>query len=120
MKKFIALGLFIGSPLLTFAAMIDASPGTVGYIIATVASWISYVVPVLITLAIAFFIWGVVQFITASDEEAKKLGRTRIINGLIGLFVIVAFWGIIAMVQKTFSVDSSTGGVGTIDLISNF
>ncbi|MFA6355284.1 MAG: hypothetical protein WCW65_02575 [Candidatus Paceibacterota bacterium] len=116
MKKLIGLGLVLG-PLSAFA-VIDDAPGTVGYIIATVASWISYIVPVLITLAVAYFIWGVISFMTSSDEEAKKMGRTKIINGLIGLFVIVAFWGIIAMIQKTFSVDSSTGGTGTMDAIN--
>lgn len=108
MKKFIALGVVLGSPLMALA--FNSNPGTVGYIIYTVASWISYIVPLLITIAIGYFIWGVISFITSSDEEAKKNGRDKIINGLIGLFVIVAFWGIIALVRNTFFVN---GGVDT-------
>ena len=115
MKKMILLGSVLGAPLLTFAVTdMNATPGTFGYIIYTVSTWINYIVPVLITLAIAYFIWGVITFITSSDEEAKKNGRTKIINGLIGLFVIMAFWGIIALVRKTFSIG---GGVDSSDSV---
>ncbi len=100
MKKIIALFGLLVLPVFAFAA------GTITDIIVTVVGWTAYIVPVLMTLAIAYFIWGVIQFITASDEEAKKMGRTKIINGLIGLFVIVSFWGIIAVVKKTFDINS--------------
>jgi hypothetical protein len=70
---------------------------------------LSYVVPALITIAVIYFIWGVITFMGSSDEESKKMARTKIINGLIGLFVIVAFWGIIAIVKQTFGVGNSTG-----------
>lgn len=105
MKKIIALGLGIGfAPLLVFAAV-----NTVGGIIVQLLGFLSYVVPALVTIAVIYFIWGVISFIMASDEEAKKMGKTKIINGLIGLFVIVAFWGIIAIVKNTFSVGNATG-----------
>ena len=48
-------------------------------------------------------------FISSSDEEAKKGGRAKIINGLIGLFVIVCFWGIIGIVKNTFGIGNATG-----------
>lgn len=114
MKKIIALGLVVGSGFPLLALAIDASQGTIGYIIYTVATWISYVVPLLITVAIGYFIWGVISFITASDEEAKKNGRGKIINGLIGLFVILAFWGIIAIVQRTFGVGGTVNYSGSV------
>lgn len=107
MKKFIALGLVISAPLAASAAY-----STVGTILATLIGYLNYIVPALITIAVIFFIWGVIQFILSSDEEAKKNGRGKIINGLIGLFVIVAFWGIIGLVQRTFDVGGGTmGGV---------
>lgn len=110
MKKIIGLGFVVASPFIASAA------GTIGGIITLLITWVGWIVPALITVAIGFFIWGVVQFMSASDEEAKKLGRTRIINGLIGLFVIVAFWGIIAVVQNTFGIQSN-GGVGADAII---
>jgi len=121
MKKFIvSLGLVsVVTPFLAFA--INDARGTFGYIIVTITSWINYIAPVLITLAVAYFIWGVISFMTAADEEKKKNGKSKIVNGLIGLFVIVSFWGIITLVRNTFSIngtvdtsDSVTQGMGSL------
>lgn len=105
MKKIIAISAVIGSPLLAFAA----GTATFDTILGQLIGWLNYIVPALITLAVVYFIWGVIQFMISSDEEAKKMGRTKIINGLIGLFVIVAFWGIIAVVKNTFNIGNTTG-----------
>lgn len=102
MKKIILLGLAI-APKVSFAA------DQIGGIIAQLVGYLNYIVPALITVAVVYFIWGVISFMTSSDEEAKKMGRTKIINGLIGLFVIVAFWGIIAVVKNTFGIGNVTG-----------
>lgn len=102
MKKVIVLGLGIMTPVFAFAA------ATIGSILDQLIGFLNYIVPALITIAVVFFIWGVIQFMTSSDEEQKKMARAKIINGLIGLFVIVAFWGIIAIVQRTFGVTSQT------------
>ncbi|MFA5773198.1 MAG: hypothetical protein WC908_00800 [Candidatus Paceibacterota bacterium] len=108
MKKIISLGLVLGAfPFFVFAT------GDVGSIIFQITGYINLIVPVLITVAIGYFIWGVIQFISSSEEEAKKNGRTKIINGLIGLFVIVAFWGIIAVVRNTFGITDSSGTAGS-------
>ena len=109
MKKIISIGL--GSmglaPLLVSAAY--GGNSTVYTILNTLMDFLAYFVPALITIAVIYFIWGVISFMTASDEEAKKMGRTKIINGLIGLFVIVAFWGIIRVVKNTFDIGNTTG-----------
>ena len=92
------------SPLFVFAAS-----STVGSVLATLIGYLNYIVPALITIAVVYFIWGVITFMTSSDEEAKKMGRTKIINGLIGLFIIVAFWGVIGLVKRSFDIDNQTG-----------
>lgn len=104
MKKIIAFGL-VSSFLPFFASAEDR----IGGILATLIGYLNYIVPALITIAVVYFIWGVISYMTASDEEQKKLGRAKIINGLIGLFVIVSFWGIIAVVKETFDIGNRTG-----------
>lgn len=105
MKKIISFGAILGfMPVFAFAAS-----STVGSVLATLIGYLNYIVPALITIAVVYFIWGVISFMTSSDEEAKKLGRTKIINGLIGLFIIVAFWGVIGLVKRSFDVGNSTG-----------
>ena len=105
MKKIISFGAVLGfAPVFAFAAS-----STVGSVLATLIGYLNYIVPALITIAVVYFIWGVISFMTSSDEEAKKMGRTKIINGLISLFIIVAFWGIIGLVKRSFGVDNATG-----------
>ncbi len=64
------------------------------------------VVPVLIALGVVYFVWGVIQYVIASDEEAKKKGRNSIIWGLIGLAVIIALWGLVRILSNTFVGDA--------------
>lgn len=111
MKKIIALGAVIGSvPLFAFAANAFSILTTVNQILNTI-------IPILISLAVVYFIWGVIQYTVSSDEEAKKNARGKIINGLIGLFVIVAFWGIIRLITNTFGVGPEQLNSGVIPCI---
>ncbi len=97
MKKIIVLGLVLVSPALASAADAFSIVGTIG-------QWLGYITPILISLAVVYFIWGVIQYLIAGDEEKKKKATGMITAGLIGLFIIVAFWGIIRLVTNTFGV----------------
>lgn len=100
MKKNILLSLFIitvVSPFVAFAA-------DLGSLIFTANKLLNQIIPVLITLATVYFIWGVIQYTMSTDEEAKTGARTKIIQGLIGLFVIIAFWGIVRVIANTTGV----------------
>lgn len=63
------------------------------------------VIPLLMTLAVAFFVWGVTQYVLnpASSEEREK-GQQYMIWGILGLFVIVAVWGLVAILTNTFGI----------------
>jgi len=111
MKKIVAASLVLGSfPMFAFAV------GAID-IITTINKILATIIPVLITLAVVYFIWGVIQFTVSSDEEAKKGARGKIIQGLIGLFVIVAFWGIIRLITNTFGVGPEQLNQGSIPCI---
>lgn len=104
MKKIISFSaVLVTAPFLALAA------DQIGGILATLIGYLNYIVPALITIAVVYFIWGVITYMISADEEQKKMGRSKIINGLIGLFVIVAFWGIIAVVKNTFGIGNITG-----------
>ena len=73
-----------------------AMAATLGDIIETIRSLVNTIVPLFMVIAVAVFLWGIVKYITAAgDEEKIKTSRGYIIYGLIGIFVMVAFWGII-------------------------
>lgn len=60
-------------------------------------------IPVLLALAFLLFLWGVVDWITnISDSDKHKKGRTRMLWGIVALFVITSLWGIITVVHDTF------------------
>ncbi|MCC6323638.1 hypothetical protein IT400_02495 [Candidatus Nomurabacteria bacterium] len=99
MKKYIVFGSVISlSPLFAFAAA-DAWS-----ILTRIQSILNILIPLLVTVAVVYFIWGVIQYTISSDEEAKKNARSKIIMGLIGLFVIIAFWGIVNVMTRTLDV----------------
>ncbi len=60
------------------------------------------VVPVLFALAFVVFLWGVVQFIMNSADEAERAkGKQFMLWGIIGLFVMFSVWGLVSIIQKT-------------------
>lgn len=82
------------------------SGGLVG-IVCKIGNLFDYILPVLITLGVLYFIYGVVMYVIAGGEEAKTKGKDSIIYGLIGLAVIVAMWGLIYIIVDTFGVEDS-------------
>ncbi len=65
------------------------------------------IVSLLITIAMIGFIWGVIQmFINPNNEEARKQGKSYVIWGLVGLFVIISVWGLVAVLTNTFGISN--------------
>ena len=63
------------------------------------------VMPLLMTIAVAGFVWGVIQmYINPDNEEARKKGKMYAVWGLFGLFVIVALWGLVGVFSETFGI----------------
>jgi len=109
MKNLLKGSAIVGSvlPFLAFAQT-DATS-----ILFTIATFIANLIPVLITAALAYFIYGVVRFVIAGDADKKAEARQIVIQGIIGLFVIVSVWGLVGVIQNTFQI--GTGGVITGD-----
>ena len=68
---------------------------------------LNIIVPILIALGVIIFIWGVLTYVIASDEEAKSRGRDKIIFGIIGLAVIIGLWGLVRILTNTFGVENA-------------
>lgn len=64
------------------------------------------IIPLIFTLAIAFFVWGVVQFvINTTDEEKRAKGKQFMIWGIIALAVMVSVWGLVELLGNTFNIN---------------
>lgn len=84
-----------------------AQPGTIEAVVCKIGDILNTVIPILIVLGIVFFVWGVVMYVMAKEEEAKKKGRNQMIFGIIGLVVIVAMWGLVGIVINTFDLSGA-------------
>ncbi|KKP87892.1 MAG: hypothetical protein UR91_C0033G0003 [Candidatus Nomurabacteria bacterium GW2011_GWC2_35_8] len=66
------------------------------------------IIPLIFALALAMFVWGVVQFVLNSDEEVKKeKGRQFMLWGIIALTVMISVWGLVAILGDTFKIKTN-------------
>ncbi len=117
-KKLIVLSGFalLAAPLLTFAQTTGSKPSvctggqitTIQSLICKLNEILGAILPLLIALGVVYFVWGVISFVIASDEEAKTTGRDRMIWGIVGLVVIVGLWGLVRIVTNTFGINNVT------------
>jgi uncharacterized membrane protein len=56
----------------------------------------------LVSLAVVWFIWNVIQYSIAADEDKKSAAKSQMINGIIAIAVIVSIWGLVAILQNMF------------------
>jgi len=56
------------------------------------------IMPILVSLAIAFFFWNMIQYIRSSNEpKGREEFRKYAVNSLIALFIMLSVWGIIGI-----------------------
>ena len=117
-KKLIILsGFVLGSmPLIALAqtgipptsCAAVASTNGLSDLLCRVSNLLNSVLPVIVAIGVLYFVWGVVSYVIASEEEAKKAGRDRIIYGIIGLAVIIGMWGLVNLVRNSFGLTNTT------------
>lgn len=102
------LAFMLFSPIFAFAQ--TGTEADAGTIFNKIASIVQALIPFLITIAIIYFIWGVISFVIAKDDGTKEKARNVMISGVIGLFVILAVFGLVRVISNTFDID----GGGTL------
>lgn len=73
-----------------------------------------YVVNPLIILmfavALAFFLYGVVEFIMKADNpDERELGQSHIMWGIIGMFIMFSVFVILRLIENTLGVGHTPG-----------
>jgi hypothetical protein len=62
---------------------------------------VAFLIPLLISIALLVFIWGMATFIYASgNEDAIEGGKRKMIWGILALFTIVSVWGLVALLVE--------------------
>ncbi len=71
----------------------------------------------LFALALAYFLWGVFEFISSQEEEAKKTtGKSHMMWGIIGITIMMGVWTILNIVLNTFNISGINPEEGTVNL----
>ena len=114
MKKIITGSILALSPLMVLAQTTAFS------ILGVVSNFLKILIPVLITAALVYFIWGVISYVIAKDADDKEKARSVVTRGILGLFIVVSVWGLIGIIQSTFGIGAGGALTGeqipTVDL----
>lgn len=64
-------------------------------------------VPIVFAVAFIVFIFGIFQYFIQGghDEEKRAAGRSLMLWGLIGFFVMVSVWGLVNILRGTFQLN---------------
>src|SRR3989344_1459389 len=74
-------------------------------ILSKIRQILGYIVPIIMTLALIYFFWGLIKYISkAGDEEAQKEARGMMIYGVIILFVMASVWGLVGVIGRSFGI----------------
>ena len=110
-KKFVVFlsGLGIFAPMLALAQFGNTgstSPSIIGSggVLEDITDIINKIIPILIAIAVIIFIYGVITYVVASSPDDKAKGQQTMLYGIIGLFVIVSVWGLVAILNNTFEI----------------
>ena len=100
-----------GYSVLTFGVLLLptlASAATLLNTLALVNTFLNAAIGLFITLAIVAFFYGLVKYLFTEGTEGKAKGLQIMLMGVVTIFVMVSIWGIIRLLQSTFSVTSTT------------
>ena len=73
--------------------------------------WVNSIFTILTGVALAYFIFRVIQFALAKGPDAKEEARGAMIGGLIALLVILGVFGILALASATLGIGLGCTGV---------
>jgi hypothetical protein len=94
-------------PALTFAQV----PGQ-GFLDIIISVFINPIVALIFSMGMLLFFWGLVEFMWKADSAtAWETGGKHIMYGLFGMLIMVAVWGVIAMVTNTLGLQRGRNGL---------
>ncbi|MEA1929694.1 MAG: hypothetical protein U9M92_02320 [Patescibacteria group bacterium] len=75
------------------------------------------VVVLILTLALVYFFAGVAKYIgKAGESKDREEGKKMMVYGIIGLAVMIAVWGLVALLVNTFFPGGPPDAIPTLTL----
>ena len=111
MKKVVKIvaGSLWALPFIAFAQNVNY----IAKLISDAQYLLDRLVVLLIAFAVVWFIWNVIKYTMSEDEEGKGKAKSQMIWGIIAIAVIVSVWGLVAILQNIFGVN--TQGAGNVN-----
>jgi hypothetical protein len=91
-------------PLVTFA---QAGGKTVQGLLGLFSSIVGMLVPIVIGIAVLMFLWGILGYVTAKDQEGHTEALKTMASGAVVLFVMVSIWGLVNVLGSTLNLDTN-------------
>lgn len=76
--------------------------GTFEQLVQKIYSIVSSFVPIIVSLTIVVFLWGIFQLVKSNSEDSRADAIKIITFGVVALFVMVSVWGLVAILSNTF------------------
>ncbi len=97
------LTMIVLLPSITYAA-------GVGELLEKVRGWLNLLVPMLITLGIIAFFWGLTKYLLTQGEDKKK-GLDIMLMGILAVFVMGSIGGLVGLLQSTTGIDNGSNTI---------
>ncbi len=102
MKKVIIAALAL-TPAFAFAQNLT----TLNRLVTDIGGIVTLAIPIVFSLALLAFFWGLVKYIFAQgNEESKADGKKIMIWGLVALFVAATVWGLVEFLRTSLGITS--------------
>lgn len=102
MKKIFTIVSLYALPALVLAEVTSAES-----LFEKINSILKSILPIIISIAVIYFVYQVMMYTISGDEDKKKAARDGMIYGIIGLFVMISIWGLVAILTGTFGFTGS-------------
>ena len=91
----------------------DAAQRIIGKVVDLI---INPAILLIFSLGFLVFVWGLVVFLKSLSEGGKAdEGKEHMLWGIVGMFIMVSVFGIIALISNTFGLNINQNGVSNID-----
>ncbi len=124
MKRYLTIAagmvsLYFMTPFFAFAQGVSNQTRNLDDFLLKIAGWINTLLPIVVALALLYFLWGLVKYVVSSGD-AREEAKGIMIWGIIALFVMVSVWGLVAFLGNTLGISSGgnvdRGDIPTVDL----
>ena len=108
MKKSLAsaTALLLALPLAASAQSLQPLANLIG----AIGRLVGALVPILITMALVVFFFGLVRYLMGKGGKSDIAGaKSLMIWGLVSLFVMVSVWGIVRLAQDALGINPNQG-----------